>query len=286
MGFDVFKLLHIPVAACETITIAFFFNRYLGPRHATKAPYITAFSLYFILNFIVSIFLTDALILLSLVGCFVISYTLYGSTRLQRGCCAGLLSAYFFVSEVSVLMISSFVLGYNVEEIAAATAAFYGGAFVSKAVTLLLAFVVTGVRKSNKYAISASQSLILLLTTYLCVGLSITSFITASRSGSPAPLFSVLSEFAIIILSVLGFFVFENFQRHTGKSAQGSRDSADEAFRRWGKSYREGSSRRWRWRGRCTAGTQRLFSTSRRRASTRWQSTRYSKPSAASRRAR
>lgn len=212
-------LLHVPVAVIDTLTFALFFKRFLGEKHNTLRPYILAYSAYLILNVILSTLYPDILPAYSVISCLVIPYVLYSGARMQRVFCGGLLTAYLFVSEILTMLALSFVIRRTMPEIAGNAFFYYTGAFISKAVSLVLALVISRNRKSAFVLAPSYYNWLLLAIIYICVGLSYFDLKLVKQSGSHAAGFHVLSVFAIFVLSILVFFVFKKFQEYAEREA-------------------------------------------------------------------
>jgi len=133
---------------------------------------------------------------------------------MQRLFCGGLLTAYVFVSETVTVLASSYFLGYSLVEIAANPLVFYVGAFVAKTIALGLVIFISSNRLKPLSPVPYYYHLLLLLITYICVFLSYAVYFFVNQSEAPATMIHVISELAIIVLSILVFFVFEKFQRY------------------------------------------------------------------------
>jgi len=208
------SLLSIPVAFFDAFTFALFFKRFLGKKYNSRRPYILAYILYFVLNVNLSVFYMDILAAFSVISCFIIAYTLYNGTRTQRIFCGGLLTAYLFVSETVTMLVISFSIGYTLTEIAANTLLFYTGAFVAKAIALCLALFISSNRAKPLNPVPFYYHLLLLVITYISVGLSYAVFFFVSQSDASATIFHVFAEIAVVVLSILVFFVFEKLQKY------------------------------------------------------------------------
>jgi signal transduction histidine kinase len=106
----------------------------------------------------------------------------------------------------------SFFFSYTAEDIRADIVAYYAGAYASTGLLLSLSFIVTRKRKASPTASPNKYYLVLLLIVWICVGLSFGDMVLVEQSGKPASMMHLLSESAVVVLSVLVFFVFEHFQ--------------------------------------------------------------------------
>jgi len=212
-------LLHVPVALIDTLTIAVFFKRFLGRKYDFARPYVLTYLAYFLLNAILSALYPDIIAAFSVVSCFAIPYALYAGTKMQRVFCGGLLTAYVFVSEILTMLALSFAFGFVPAEIATNTVLFYAGAFTAKAFSLVLALIVSGDRKTALSPVPYYYYLLLLAIIYTCVGLSYIDLMLVGQSGSPATIFHVLSETAIVALSIMVYLVFKKIQEYAERGA-------------------------------------------------------------------
>ena len=211
---DTSMLLHIPVAACETVTLVLFFKRFLEKKGKSNSPYIAAYAGYFIFNIALSILYPGILGVYSVLSCIVIPLALYKGTRTQRVFCGGLLTAYFFVSEILTMLALSLAFGLALSEFAENAFIFYAGAYTSKALSLFLAFIVSGGRKKTLSPVPFYYHLLLLFIIYICAGLSYFDVVLVNQSGNPATILHVLSETAVVVLSILVYFVFVKYQEY------------------------------------------------------------------------
>jgi len=207
-------LLSIPIALLDAVTFALFFERFLGRKYGLIRLYVVTYSAYFVINICLSLFYLGILAAFSVIIGFTIAYTLYKGTRMQRLFCGGLLTAYVFVSETVTVLASSYFLGYSLVEIAANPLVFYVGAFVAKTIALGLVIFISSNRLKPLSPVPYYYHLLLLLITYICVFLSYAVYFFVNQSEAPATMIHVISELAIIVLSILVFFVFEKFQRY------------------------------------------------------------------------
>ena len=212
-------VLPCSIALCETAILIVFFGRFLGTRYRLKLPYIICYSIFFIANSVVSICIPEYVALLTISAYFLISFTMYRGTVTQRLFCGGLLTAYIFVSENIVMVLLSYITNYPVTEIANHALLYYAGAYASKALLMLLAFVVSGRRKTRVKPAPFTYHLFLLIIIYICVGLSVADIVLVIKSGESATIIYALSEVAFMLLSVLVFFVFEKFQSYAEREA-------------------------------------------------------------------
>ena len=212
MRFDTSMLLHIPIALCDTLVLSIFLKRFLGKRKDSEQIYIITYLIYFITNVTLSILYPDIIVVYSVVSCLIIPYILYNGTRVQRIFCGGLLTAYLFVTEIATLMAFSFFSKNTFAENADNSVLFYSGAFVSKAIMFVIAFFISIRRKTSLSPVPFYYHLLLLFIIYICVGLSYVNVILVNLSGEPVTIYHLLSEIAIIMMSILVFFVFERFQ--------------------------------------------------------------------------
>jgi len=205
---------------CETATLVVFFGRFLGRKYNSKLPYILSSALYFVLNMTASTWFKEFVPLLTPLVCFALSLTLYNGTKTQRLFYSGLLVAYIFVAESFVMVALTFAFGRTMLEIAQMTTLFYLGAYSSKVLLLILAFVVSGRRKTRVKPVPFTYHLFLLFIVCICAGLSVGDMVLVAASGEPATLMHLLFETAFLLLSVLVFFVFEKFQSYAEHELQ------------------------------------------------------------------
>ncbi|MDR3148424.1 MAG: GHKL domain-containing protein [Oscillospiraceae bacterium] len=213
MIFELADLLHLPVAVSETVMLAVFFYRFLGNRYEGKKHYITAYLTYFFANNFLSIFFPDTVTVLAIATCFILPITLYNGTLTQRIFSGGLINAYLFVSEILTISVISFITGMSVAEISANYFLYYFGAYLSKAILFILVHIVSK-KGSIISPISHHYHLLLLFIIYICVGIALTDFLFLIDSNTSAAFLNALSELAIVIMSLLVFFIFQKLQEH------------------------------------------------------------------------
>jgi len=110
------------------------------------------------------------------------------------------------------MVASSYIIGQSAAELRLNTVAYYIGAYASAVFLLLLAIMVTKKRSARLSTSPNKYYLALLLVVWICAGLSFGDMAIVEQSGASANLIHLLSEVAITALSVLFFFIFENFQ--------------------------------------------------------------------------
>ena len=139
---------------------------------------------------------------------------------MQRVICAGIFIAYGFVTEITVMASSSYLLGATIEEIGSNEAVFYAGALVSKVLLYLLTLCVTKKGKDRTYLAPSSYHVLLLVIVYICVGLAYLSIAEIINSGDSASLAQVMGILGITAISVLVYFVFEQLQAYAERELQ------------------------------------------------------------------
>ena len=214
MSFDTLALIHFPIAMCESFAMYVFFSRLLGKRHTSNKLYLGFHAFYVLSNGALSIFNIGYVALFTIMICFIYSFFLYGGTKVQRVFCAGLLTAYMFIVELFAAVLSSFLFDFSLFEIGGSISMFYIGAFASKALLLILAFVVTGRAKARMGPVPYYHLIMLLAVTYICAGLSYTNITFVGQSGDAATPIHVLASLGIAVVAVLVFFVFRQLQTH------------------------------------------------------------------------
>jgi sensor histidine kinase YesM len=112
------------------------------------------------------------------------------------------------------MLVFSFILQATVTEITENPFTFYIGAYVSKLLLLVLVLVISSGRKSRLSPIPYQHHLILLFIVYICAGLSAAGLLIVIRNGQPATFIHTLIVLAALFLSILVFFVFEQFQAY------------------------------------------------------------------------
>jgi len=217
MCFEPIALIHIPITICETVTLAFFLKRFLGKKYNSRRLYLIVYILFLIINSAISIIKLRIVAIFSIASYFSIAFVLYRGTRAQRTFCSSLLTAYFFVSEIITMISLSYAFGYSIGEITLNAITFYTGAFISKAILLIFAFIVSGTRKTKLSPAPYYYYVLLLVITYICAGLSYIDVVLVEQSGSPATILHLLSELAFATLAVLVYFVFEKFQEYADR---------------------------------------------------------------------
>jgi len=207
-------LLSIAIASIDAFTFALFFERFLGRKYGSGRLYFIVYFLYLALNVCLSMLYMEVIAAFSVISCFGISYSLYSGTRTQRIFCGGLLTAYLFVSEIATMLALSFFFEYALVDVASNALVFYAGAFVSKTVAIGIAVFISSNRLKPLTPVPHYYHMLLLAITYICVGLSYAVFFFVNQSDAPATAIHVLSELAVFVLSILVYFVFENFQKY------------------------------------------------------------------------
>ena len=160
----------------------------------------------------VSISIPEYAAMLTIAACFAMPFFIYRGFVMQRVFCGRLLTAYSFVAENIIIIISSFAFSLPVAEIASHQSLYYIGAYASKALALVLAIVVFGRRRTRIVQVPFTYHLSLLIIVCICVGLSVADIMLVIQTNEVAAIIYALSEVAFMLLSVLMLFLFEKFQ--------------------------------------------------------------------------
>jgi hypothetical protein len=211
--------LNALIAVGESFILAYYFRYFLERRFEKQWIYTATYICYFGINFCASQ-LVPGLKIIPLVTIFIyfcIAFILYKGTRFQRGFSAGLIIVYTFITETLSAVFVSWVSGHSFPGAPELGSIHFMTAILSRCVLFTIVFNIVRRRKVTLTSAPVTHSFILLAIVSICAFLSYVDMIAFVQDGSKTTYLHVLSEFAVVLLSVIVFFVFEKFQEYTNR---------------------------------------------------------------------
>jgi hypothetical protein len=215
MRFEVALFLYVCIASVETFALAYFFKRFLIRKYKTRV-YIISYMFYFIINFLLSAFVSDVWgrSIFGMMFPFAVSCALYSGTALRRLFFAGFALVFHMTAEPLTAVFISWATGRIFPEIPTGDAFYFISAGCSTLLYAASVYAVTRHNRLNAAMITARQYVVLLLMALMCVVMAYAYLWMILRSGMAMSPVHIFLEFCVCAMPIFIFFVFERFQEH------------------------------------------------------------------------
>jgi hypothetical protein len=219
MRFELIIVAHAIVTLTQIAVLHLFFTRFLGKKAKSAYAYITVYACYFILKLLshiiyVNLWVTGVTTALSFLF---IALTLYSGNLLKNITTAGIAVAYYFISEPLTASIIMWFSGHIYPEFPANDMFFFIGLALSSFIHLAILCVLSYKRTPRKSTIQQKYQLLLLALISICCFIAYSDISYIVRTGLPMSTLKLFTILATGAISVLMFYVFEQFQESAEK---------------------------------------------------------------------
>jgi hypothetical protein len=212
-------LLNALVAAGESFILAYYFQHFLGKHFKKQWIYIVVYTCYFGINFQLSQFVIRQKMIpyVTIFIYFCIAFFLYNGTKFQKCFAVGLLLAYAFITEALFTVFTSWLSGHALPRVPKFDFIYFLMMILSRCIFFSMVAITAKRRSTLLTSGSAKHRIASLSIVIVCVILSYVDMFSLMHSSCKTLHLHLLSESAILALSVTAFSVFEKFQESTNK---------------------------------------------------------------------